>query len=432
MVASPLICAIVGDEEARQELRDRQLGAEIVDPDHIPPADEYLVLDADASQSYVINAAVAGADLVVQGPPGTGKSQTIANLIATLSARGIRSLFVAEKRAAIDAVLKRLDNVGLGGLVLDLHDTSGTRSKVISDLDRALRAASSTPLVDHSPAHQDLERRRSELVERSRALGEVRQPWGVSASDIFTELPGFEPSLRSESRIPVTYLSRLTPASLLECQADLERFVLLKGLPLLQGISPWSAALIGGTITSTDLAQTVHTSVQRLRSETLPDVRGRLQSVLAECGLREPETVEAWAGLFSLLDGIAGTLQVFDPAIFRQPLDQVLTELKPAKGGVPARAWALATKAGYRNAKERVQAMWRGPKPSPGQMYSAVAHARAQTRRWKGCSIDGYAPRLPNDFGGTRERGILGYLLSCEPWVQLPPYPAWMVSPLPH
>ena len=72
MVASPLICAIVGDEEAREELRARQLSAEVADPDHIPPADEFLVLDADASQSYVINAAVAGADLVVQGPPGTG------------------------------------------------------------------------------------------------------------------------------------------------------------------------------------------------------------------------------------------------------------------------------------------------------------------------------------------------------------------------
>jgi len=54
------------------------------------------------------------------GPPGTGKSQTIANLVATLSARGKKVLFVAKKRAAIDAVLTRLNVVGLGDLVLDL------------------------------------------------------------------------------------------------------------------------------------------------------------------------------------------------------------------------------------------------------------------------------------------------------------------------
>ena len=51
-----------------------------------------------------------------KGPPGTGKSQTIANLIAALIARGKTVLFVAEKRAAIDAVFKRLHQVGLSDL----------------------------------------------------------------------------------------------------------------------------------------------------------------------------------------------------------------------------------------------------------------------------------------------------------------------------
>ena len=74
----------------------------------MPLADEFLVLDADASQNYAINAVLAGQSLIIKGPPGTGKSQTIANLIASLIARGKKVLFVAEKRAAIDAVTKRL------------------------------------------------------------------------------------------------------------------------------------------------------------------------------------------------------------------------------------------------------------------------------------------------------------------------------------
>ncbi|MDZ7732978.1 MAG: DUF4011 domain-containing protein [Acidimicrobiia bacterium] len=57
------------------------------------PRNEFLVLDADSSQNYVINAALKGANLVVEGPPGTGKSQTITNLIATLAAHGKRVLF---------------------------------------------------------------------------------------------------------------------------------------------------------------------------------------------------------------------------------------------------------------------------------------------------------------------------------------------------
>ena len=80
------------------------------------------MLDADASQQAVVDAVLAGSHLVVKGPPGTGKSQTIANLVASLAAAGKRTLFVAEKRAAIDAVLSRLAAVGLDDLVLDLHD----------------------------------------------------------------------------------------------------------------------------------------------------------------------------------------------------------------------------------------------------------------------------------------------------------------------
>src|SRR5205085_4628722 len=114
LLASDVVCAIAGLEEARDAVRARHPMVTLSDPDQMPPADEFLVLDADASQSYAINAAVGGADLVIDGPPGTGKSQTIANLIATLAARGQRVLFVAEKRAAIDAVLSRLTGVGLG------------------------------------------------------------------------------------------------------------------------------------------------------------------------------------------------------------------------------------------------------------------------------------------------------------------------------
>ena len=64
------------------------------------------ILDADTSQTQVIAAAREGRSLVVQGPPGTGKSQTIANIIAAAVKDGKRVLFVAEKRAALDVVLR--------------------------------------------------------------------------------------------------------------------------------------------------------------------------------------------------------------------------------------------------------------------------------------------------------------------------------------
>src|ERR1019366_2291399 len=75
LAASELICAIADEEDARAAVRARHPDVSPSQPDTVPPADEFLVLDADASQSYAINCAVGGADLVIDGPPGTGKSQ---------------------------------------------------------------------------------------------------------------------------------------------------------------------------------------------------------------------------------------------------------------------------------------------------------------------------------------------------------------------
>ncbi len=118
---SDIVAAIAGDAGARSALTNRISDPDPNRPDTDPPSQEYLVLDADSSQHTAINRVLGGESLVIQGPPGTGKSQTIANLIAALIARGKRILFVAEKRAAIEAVTKRLEHVGLLDLVLDLY-----------------------------------------------------------------------------------------------------------------------------------------------------------------------------------------------------------------------------------------------------------------------------------------------------------------------
>ena len=86
------------------------------------PVLEHLIFPADSSQHEAISAIAGGKNIVIQGPPGTGKSQTIANVIAECVASKKSILFVAEKKAAIDAVTERLNDVGLGSIVLNLHD----------------------------------------------------------------------------------------------------------------------------------------------------------------------------------------------------------------------------------------------------------------------------------------------------------------------
>ena len=148
-----LVASIAGVEEAR-----RALAAGIQDPspnqpDMDPPESEFLVLDADSSQHRAINRVLGGASEVIWGPPGTGKSQTIANLIAALTATGRRVLFVAEKRAAIDVVFDRLQRIGLDDLVMDAHGGIKSKREFAQSLADSMRSIRSVPDQDHSNLH---------------------------------------------------------------------------------------------------------------------------------------------------------------------------------------------------------------------------------------------------------------------------------------
>jgi very-short-patch-repair endonuclease len=402
LAASDLICAIAGDEQARDAIRARHPNLTPAAPDFTPPADEFLVLDADASQSYAVNCAVAGADLVIDGPPGTGKSQTIANLIASLSARGKRVLFVAEKRAAIDAVLDRLDRVGLADLVLDLHDGAGSKRKLAADLARTLAATASITKPDMTAAQEKLVRNRRVLVDRDDALHTPREPWDVSVYDIFARLTGIPATVRSEQRLSGQTLTDLDAAAIRQARADLEEFAGLGGLTISPASTPWAAAFAADTITTPDAAQAALRTARALAGRTLPHTIDLLRDLMTRCGLAVPETVSQWIQVLALLKDVAATLNRFDPAVFDAPLDQLAADLAPGGANPLARLWAQLTNDTYRRARDTALAWWRpGSKPSPAELHQAVAAAATQLSAWRQTATDGRGPRPAADLAGA-------------------------------
>src|SRR5215472_11863718 len=172
---SDLVAAIAGDPVAQQLVSAAPDADEPAGTDD--PADDYSVLDADSSQRSAIEAVLAGRSLVVHGPPGTGKSQTIANLIAAMVARGRKVLFVAEKRAAMDAVLSRLVGVGLGELVLDIHEGTRDRQRIAAGLGATLNLAEHATAPDTTALHRRLTDRLQRLRRHATALHKVHEPW---------------------------------------------------------------------------------------------------------------------------------------------------------------------------------------------------------------------------------------------------------------
>ncbi len=109
------------------------------------PSDCVHVVEADGSQALAIETVRAGRNLVVQGPPGTGKSQTITNILANAVNDGKKVLFIAEKMVALDVVHRRLKDVGLGDLCLELHSQKANKKEVSKALAQTLDATADTP-----------------------------------------------------------------------------------------------------------------------------------------------------------------------------------------------------------------------------------------------------------------------------------------------
>lgn len=131
MVNHPVLRAMAGD---RHTIGDLPAQAENFDFDGVKPDEWHEVVDSDSSQEEAILLSKLGVSFVMQGPPGTGKSQTITNIIAEALADGKKGLFVSEKAAALQVVLKRLTEVGLDDFCLSLHNYKANKKEIIDSI----------------------------------------------------------------------------------------------------------------------------------------------------------------------------------------------------------------------------------------------------------------------------------------------------------
>lgn len=131
MVNNPVLRAMAGDRTA---IGDIPVAAQNYDFDKADPQDWHEVVNSDSSQEEAILLSKMGVSFVMQGPPGTGKSQTITNIIAEALADGKKVLFVSEKAAALQVVLKRLTEVGLSDFCLSLHNYKANKKEIIDSI----------------------------------------------------------------------------------------------------------------------------------------------------------------------------------------------------------------------------------------------------------------------------------------------------------
>ena len=379
LASHAVIAAIAGDVGAKSEITAGQTDPDPKEFDSIPPENEFAVLDADSSQQRAIASVLAGQSRVIHGPPGTGKSQTITNLVTSLAATGRRVLFVAEKKAALDVVKRRLEEVGLGHLAIVLHGADLSPRKVMQQVAHTLEVVRSAVPVDCQEVHKRLVERRNRLNAHVARMHTLREPARKSVYEMQGIVLRLANSVRTSTRWRGAELARLTPPVDRQIADLLTEAGGFASLFLRTDPSPWTGAILadGGAVQSAlDLVQQMH-------SETLPTFLKSVQDVAAQTGLRRPESTVEVSELTDLLEAVQTTLSLYSTGVYGLDLGSLLRDLAPGRRGGFSAVWAWCSNGRYRRARKSVLAMRIAGKTSSVELYKEISNTATQSQRWR-------------------------------------------------
>ena len=167
-----------------------------------------LPIAVDSSQLEAVISSGEGKSFVLHGPPGTGKSQTITNMISNALFAGKTVLFVAQKKAALEVVEKRLDSIGLGAFCLELHSNKAKKSEIVAQLKAATEVGKKQSSGNFEGDSTRLAELRTELNEYVQLL---HQQWhfGFSLYEALSRYSQLPDDLEAVA-IPQTEIANLT------------------------------------------------------------------------------------------------------------------------------------------------------------------------------------------------------------------------------
>lgn len=208
-----LVAALLENKPLKQEFEPPE-GEDDYDPSAV-----MLPLPSDSSQFSAVALSGKGASFVLHGPPGTGKSQTITNVIANALYAGKRVLFVAEKKAALDVVKKRLDGIGIGEFCLELHSNKTDKGDVVKRLEDTLALKNGEGAEELTARAEEIAALRDELKAPMRALHKKRR-LGVS---VYQAIVSYLQNKNAPDILDIesSFYDTLTESKLAECKSKI-------------------------------------------------------------------------------------------------------------------------------------------------------------------------------------------------------------------
>jgi hypothetical protein len=382
-----------------------------------------VAMELDPAQLTAVEAALVGADLAIEGPPGSGLTQTVAAIVAGSVAEGGTVLVVTPHQGTAEALCARLGAVGLRDAVLDLHDASGDRDALLAGLASTLDAAVAAAVAaadDRKDLRNQLDpcdqngqssRRegagqavrtrqsvaerlavtRANLLECADALHTVREPWGVCAYDAIVALADLmagQHAPLTRVRLPIEVTRKLDTNARERLRCDLREAAALGAFTLTRVDTRWLDARVG----SEEDAERALEAASRAR-DALPRARAAMETVTRLAGMAQAVAAGQWRAQLDLLLGVRDTLDVMLPAVYEQPIDDLVEATAPrgmplGPDGRPLGLWAR------RQLRRRARMLVR-PGVHATDLHAVLVAAREQRQVWQAADEAGGWPQVP-------------------------------------
>ena len=391
-----VIAALAGDQGAIDSLAASMPALRTGDAE---PNMERGVGDLDPSGRNVLDALATGSHLFVDAPVGADATGAVAAVVAEAAAIGRSVLYVPGHRRAADALTARLEDLGLGDLVLDVTPSPSWRTSVSRRLLGAMTLEAPTVAAARIAATRlALVETRSRLTRMIDGLHQLRAPWDISAYDALQALA----RLTSERPTPATTV-RLDAATLAriasvrqEVGADLVRAASLDAFSAQPGTSPWYGADIDTDATAEDAVA----RITRLLDVSLADLRRQMDAVVEDTGLQAARTVSAWGEQIEMLAGMRTTLEVFQPMVFERTADDLVaaTASRQWRNEHDVEMSGLHRRRLVKRAKDMIR-----PGSRVADLHSALLEVQAQRQTWAEHCPSGGWPRLPEGLAAIEQ-----------------------------
>jgi hypothetical protein len=308
-------------------------------------------------------------------------------------------LFVAEKRAALEVVRRRLSELNLGHLTIDLHGADVSPRKVMQQIADALDRVRNAVPTDCEKIHKQLVDRRVRLNSHVARLHSRQEPTGLSIYAMQGRLLRLGDKEQTATRWRGEELRQLRPDLADRVRDLLEEAAGFESLFVRTNPSPWTGAKLpdGASVErSLDL-------VARTSNELFPAFVASLHALVQQSGLGWPVSISRARGLIRLVSAVQATLELYSGQIYTQDHALLLRDLTRGKSGGLSGAWAWLTSSAYRRTRRVVRALRTAGPASVAILFAELEEARRQMVEWKRYAENDSLPCRVTEFNAHRK-----------------------------